>query len=57
MMSELLAAFDEVSMDWTYSFLMEKCWEKKNGMLQMDWMIAFVMKVAVCLHVHANRRH
>ena len=45
-MNEFLVAFDEVSMVRTYSFVTKK-FGKDSRMLHMDWMIAFVMMIAV----------
>ena len=45
-MSEFLAAFGEVSVVLTYSFVTEK-FGKNYRMLQMDRMIAFIMQIAV----------
>ena len=45
-MSELLAAFGEFSVVITYYFVSEKFWED-HRMPQMDWMIAFIVQIAV----------
>ena len=45
-MSEFLAAFDEVSVLWTYSSETEKI-KENNRMLQMDWMTALAVEIAV----------